>query len=165
MRTKPLTAGKVRGLQQIADAYGIFAMGAMDHRGSMQRMINKAAPEPVTYDLLVEYKRDLTELLAPASTAVLLDPIYGAAQVITSGAVYLGVLSLLALRPSALLGYGYLVLYNLVFVLPLVVLLIAASARPTLRHLAHWNLHHKEWVRLTLGSAVAVMGLLLLVTV
>jgi cytochrome c-type biogenesis protein len=82
-----------------------------------------------------------------------------------SGAVYLGVLSLLALQPSALLGYGYLLLYNLVFVLPLVVLLITASARPTLRHLAHWNLHHKEWVRLSLGGGVAVMGLLLLATV
>src|SRR3990172_4636310 len=45
-------------------------------------------------------------------------------------AVYLGVLSLLALQPTALLGYGYLVLYNLVFVLPLVGILVAASARP-----------------------------------
>jgi cytochrome c biogenesis protein CcdA len=89
----------------------------------------------------------------------------GLCTVPCSGAVYLGVLSLLAIQPSALLGYGYLVLYNIVFVLPLIVLLIAASARPTLRQLAHWNLHHKEWVRLTLGGVVAVMGLLLLATV
>ena len=82
-----------------------------------------------------------------------------------SGAVYLGVLSLLALQPSALLGYSYLVLYNLIFVLPLVVILIAASARPTLNRLAHWNLHHKEWVRLALGGGVVVMGLLILATV
>lgn len=82
-----------------------------------------------------------------------------------SGAVYLGVLSLLALQPSALLGYGYLVLYNLIFVLPLVVILIAASTRPTLNRLAHWNLHHKEWVRLALGAGVVVMGLLILATI
>jgi hypothetical protein len=31
--------------------------------------------------------------------------------------------------------------------------------------LAHWNLHHKEWVRLALGSGVVVMGLLILATV
>jgi hypothetical protein len=31
--------------------------------------------------------------------------------------------------------------------------------------LAHWNLHHKEWVRLVLGSGVVVMGLAILVTV
>ncbi|HEX6270531.1 MAG TPA: cytochrome c biogenesis protein CcdA [Anaerolineales bacterium] len=89
----------------------------------------------------------------------------GLCTVPCSGAVYLGVLSLLALQPSALLGYGYLVLYNLIFVLPLAVILIAASARPTLNRLAHWNLHHKEWVRLMLGAGVVVMGLLILATV
>jgi len=74
----------------------------------------------------------------------------GLCTVPCSGAVYLGVLSLLALQPSALLGYSYLVLYNLIFILPLIVILIAASARPTLNRLAHWNLNHKEWVRLAL---------------
>ena len=89
----------------------------------------------------------------------------GLCTVPCSGAVYLGVLSLLALQPSAWLGYSYLVLYNLIFVLPLVVILVAASARPTLNRLAHWNLHHKEWVRLALGGGVVVMGLLILATV
>lgn len=89
----------------------------------------------------------------------------GLCTVPCSGAVYLGVLSLLALQPTALLGYGYLVLYNTVFVLPLVALLIAASARPTLRRLAHWNLHHKQSMRLILGGGVVAMGLLILATV
>jgi cytochrome c-type biogenesis protein len=75
------------------------------------------------------------------------------------------VLSLLALQPTALLGYGYLFLYNLVFVLPLIVILVLATARPTLRQLAHWNLQHKEGVRLALGGGVVVMGLLILATV
>ena len=89
----------------------------------------------------------------------------GLCTVPCSGAVYLGVLSLLALQPSALLGYTFLVLYNLVFVLPLIVILVAASARPTLNRLAHWNIHHKEWVRLVLGGGVVVMGLIILYTV
>src|SRR3972149_5584472 len=88
----------------------------------------------------------------------------GLCTVPCSGAVYLGVLSLLALQPTTLLGYGYLVLYNLVFVLPLIGILLFASARPTLNRLAHWNLHHKEWVRLALGSGVVVMGMLILAT-
>ncbi|MAT43726.1 MAG: hypothetical protein CL609_15420 [Anaerolineaceae bacterium] len=82
-----------------------------------------------------------------------------------SGAVYLSILSLLALQPTALLGYSYLVLYNIVFVLPLVIILILASSRPTLNQLAHWNLHHKEWVRLALGIGVVIMGLIILATV
>lgn len=89
----------------------------------------------------------------------------GLCTVPCSGAVYLGVLSLLALQPTALQGYAYLVLYNVVFVLPLFVILVAASSRPTLNRLAHWNLHHREWTRLALGSGVVVMGLAILVTV
>jgi cytochrome c biogenesis protein CcdA len=79
--------------------------------------------------------------------------------------VYLAVLTLLSMQSSALVGFTYLVLYNLMFILPLVVLLVAASARPTLNRLAHWNLHHKEWVRLALGVGVTVMGILILATV
>ena len=89
----------------------------------------------------------------------------GLCTVPCSGAVYLAVLSLLSMQSSALVGFAYLVLYNLMFILPLVALLIAASARPTLNKLAHWNLHHKEWVRLALGAGVTVMGLLILATV
>lgn len=89
----------------------------------------------------------------------------GLCTVPCSGAVYLGVLSLLALQPTALLGYSYLVLYNLIFILPLAGILILAASRPTLNRLAHWNLHHKEWVRLVLGGGVVVMGLVILATV
>ena len=89
----------------------------------------------------------------------------GLCTVPCSGAVYLGVLSLLALQPTALQGYAYLVLYNVVFVLPLLVILIAASSRPMVNRLAHWNLHHKEWMRLALGSGVVVMGFSILATV
>lgn len=84
---RQLTLGKLRGLQQISDARGLFAMCAMDHRGSMQRMINKADPDQVGPEALTQYKLDLTEALGPESTAVLLDPIYGAAQAIAGGAL------------------------------------------------------------------------------
>lgn len=68
----------------------------------------------------------------------------GLCTVPCSGAVYLAVLALLAAQPSALIGFAYLLLYNIIFVLPLVVILVLASSRPTLNRLAHWNLHHKE---------------------
>jgi tagatose 1,6-diphosphate aldolase len=82
---KQFSVGKLRGLQQIADQSGIFAMCAMDHRGSMQRMINPSEPGRVSARKLIEYKTDLTEELAPLTTAVLLDPEYGAAQSIARG--------------------------------------------------------------------------------
>jgi len=89
----------------------------------------------------------------------------GLCTVPCSGAVYLGVLSLLALQPTALQGYAYLVLYNVVFVLPLVVILVAASSRPVRNRIALWHLHHKRRVKLALGSGVVVLGLGILATV
>jgi|GEM_PF-6179932 len=38
-----LTIGKMRGLQQLSDERGILAMCAMDHRGSLARMIVPSA--------------------------------------------------------------------------------------------------------------------------
>jgi cytochrome c biogenesis protein CcdA len=81
------------------------------------------------------------------------------------GAVYLGVLSLLALQPAALLGYGYLLFYDLIFVLGFVVILFVACARPTLNRLAGWNLQQKEWVRLALGGRIVAMRQLILAAV
>ena len=89
----------------------------------------------------------------------------GLCTVPCSGAVYLAVLSLLAAQGSALTGFAYLLLYNLMFILPLVAVLVLASSRPTLNRLAHWNIHHREWVRLALGSGVIIMGLLILAIV
>jgi tagatose-1,6-bisphosphate aldolase len=59
---KRFTIGKLLGLQQISDETGIFAMCAMDHRGSMQRMISGAETEKVTYEMLAVYKRWRAEL-------------------------------------------------------------------------------------------------------
>ena len=80
-----LSVGKLRGLQRLAGAGDVFAMSAMDHRASMQRMINPARPDDVDHATLVTYKEDLCEALAPVSSAVLLDPLHGAAQAIAAG--------------------------------------------------------------------------------
>ena len=81
----PLSVGKLRGLQRLAGAGDVFTMCAMDHRGSMQRLIAPERPDDVGYHTLVMYKEDLCEALAPVSSAVLLDPLYGAAQGVAAG--------------------------------------------------------------------------------
>src|SRR4030042_3321337 len=81
-----LSIGKIRGLQQISTPEGIFIMCAMDHRGSLKAMIEKEQlDDEVDYQELVEYKLELCATLAPYSSAVLLDPNYGAAQCISRG--------------------------------------------------------------------------------
>lgn len=88
----------------------------------------------------------------------------GLCTVPCSGAVYLAVLALLAAQPSRWTGYGYLVLYNVIFVLPLLAIIAAATVPALLRRLARWNVHHRGRVRLALGGGVIVMGLAVLAT-
>jgi tagatose 1,6-diphosphate aldolase len=82
---KNSTIGKIRGLQQIASPDGIFTMCAMDHRGSLRSMVNEQSPEKVGYEEMVKRKLELCSSLAEYASAVLLDPIFGAAQCISSG--------------------------------------------------------------------------------
>ena len=80
---KRLSIGKVRGLQQIANSGGIFTICAMDHRGSLCKMIDKENPAKVSYDEVVKRKLELCSSLAELASAVLLDPTFGAAQCIS----------------------------------------------------------------------------------
>jgi tagatose 1,6-diphosphate aldolase len=82
---KRLSIGKIRGLQQLANADGIFTICAMDHRGSLRSMIDGDNPDEVNYEEMVERKLELCSYLAPHASAVLLDPIFGAAQCISHG--------------------------------------------------------------------------------
>jgi tagatose 1,6-diphosphate aldolase len=81
---KILSIGKLRGLQQIASPDGIFTMCAMDHRSSLRRIIEEGTEE-VNYEEMVQRKLELCSSLAPHASAVLLDPIFGAAQCISHG--------------------------------------------------------------------------------
>jgi len=80
---KQLSTGKIRGLQQIANPDGILTICAMDHRESLLQMIGREHPATVTYETVVERKLELCASLAEHASAVLLDPIYGAAQCIS----------------------------------------------------------------------------------
>ncbi len=82
---KQLSIGKIRGLQRLANPDGIFTICAMDHRGSLRRMIADERPGEVGYEEMVERKLELCSNLAKYASAVLLDPIFGAAQCISHG--------------------------------------------------------------------------------
>jgi tagatose 1,6-diphosphate aldolase len=80
-----LSIGKLRGLQQIADDKGFLTICAIDHRGALQRALNEQNPDAVTYEEMVDFKLDLCKAVASLVSAILLDPVYGAAQAIAAG--------------------------------------------------------------------------------
>lgn len=100
---KRLSVGKIRGLQQIANRDGIFTICAMDHRGSLRSMIDKEKPAEVSYQEMVERKLELCSTLAGYASAVLLDPIFGAAQCISSNLLPSNTGLLVSIEAS---GYG-----------------------------------------------------------
>lgn len=80
-----ISIGKLRGLQEVADDNGFLTICAIDHRGALQRAMNEENPEAVTYQDMVDFKLDLCQAVSPYVSAVLLDPVYGAAQAIAAG--------------------------------------------------------------------------------
>ena len=80
---KPLTIGKLRGLQQISSSRGTFTALALDHRQNLRR----ANPVFVSDEQLSRFKLDVTSALASSATAVLLDPEVSAAQAVAADAI------------------------------------------------------------------------------
>lgn len=89
----------------------------------------------------------------------------GLCTVPCSGNVYLAVLALLSSRSDLAEAFGYLVVYNLAFVVPLVALLAAAATPQAMRSLARWQLHNRASLKLALGLTTAFVSLAALVVV
>ena len=80
---KPISIGKLRGLQQISSKRGTFTCLALDHRQNLR----KANPAFVDDAELSRFKLDVTKALAHRATAVLLDPEVSAAQAVASRSI------------------------------------------------------------------------------
>ncbi|EIM29927.1 tagatose 1,6-diphosphate aldolase [Microvirga lotononidis] len=79
--TYSLSAGKFRSLRRLADANGRFKMMAADQRPPIIKAIDqKLGAGSASYDRVGSVKRALVKSLAPASSAVLIDPDYGYSQ-------------------------------------------------------------------------------------
>src|SRR3989304_1703152 len=81
-----IMGGKLVNLQRLTDANGRFKMLAIDQRDSLRNAIGKSTarkPSDVTYADLASVKAVITEVLAPLSTATLVDPVYGLGRAVT----------------------------------------------------------------------------------
>ena len=84
---EPITIGKFRGLQQCSTARGAIAILALDHRNNLRNALNPADPAAVTNQEMIAFKQQVTSVLAPVSSAMLLDPEVGGLQCIATGAL------------------------------------------------------------------------------
>jgi len=77
-----------------------------------------------------------------------------------TGGIYLGILSMMSINKS--FAISYLVLYNLIFVLPLVVLtfLIYRGMSPAV--LQRWTLSERKWMKIGSGVVLVLLGIWIL---
>lgn len=91
----------------------------------------------------------------------LLGALVGLCEFPCTGGPYLMVLGLLHDRGTYLSGLGYLVFYNLVFVLPLVIILLLASRPALLEKVRTWQREEAGNMRLWGGLAMIALGILI----
>lgn len=89
----------------------------------------------------------------------------GLCTVPCSGGIYLAVLGLLTLQSTLAQGIFYLLLYNLMLIMPLVAVLLASSNRVVVDKMVAWQSRNKERVKLLMGSFMVAMGFVILLTI
>ncbi len=75
-----------------------------------------------------------------------------------TGGIYVGILGLLAARTTFWPGLGYLLLYNVMFVLPLVALLLVLGNRRVVGQYIRWMGAHRRGLRLVQGLVMIALA-------
>ena len=97
---------------------------------------------------------------ASTPTAFLLGALVGLCEFPCTGGPYLMVLGLLHDQATYYGGVAYLVLYNVIFVSPLVLVLLLASDGSLLGKVQHWQQQRRRAMRLGGGAAMVALGML-----
>ncbi|MDP3957888.1 MAG: cytochrome c biogenesis protein CcdA, partial [bacterium] len=107
--------------------------------------------------------RKMAELMHKASlpTAFLLGALVGLCEFPCTGGPYLMVLGLLHDQGTYLAGVSYLLFYNLIFILPLAIILMIASDGALLEKVQTWKRAETGHMRLYGGIAMILLGILI----
>lgn len=84
---KTISFGKYRGLTQVSTPQLTMSILALDHRNNLRKAFNPKNPNLVSDDDIAAFKSEVVNYVAPAASAVLLDPQIGAFQSIANGSL------------------------------------------------------------------------------
>lgn len=127
-------------------------------------IVNEFFPQfPVKLQLPAAAHRTMARLMQQVSipAAFGLGLLVGACQFPCMGGPYLMVIGLLHDKMTYLAGFGYLWLYNLILVLPLVVVLWISSDKAVVEKAQQWKKEKTKGVRLWAGIVMIILGFLI----
>jgi len=122
-------------------------------------------------------KREIFTLAIPASqkgaieryikkasvpSAIALGALVSMVELPCTGGIYLAILGLLGNRMTLAEGIPYLLLYNLIFVLPLILILIIMYWGGTPERMKAFQTGSRRWVRLVMGMVMVALGAVML---
>ncbi|MDH4323439.1 MAG: hypothetical protein OEW90_04795, partial [Betaproteobacteria bacterium] len=117
--------------------------------------VKLAIPQAAHHKMAVLMER------ASIPTALALGGLVGVCEFPCTGGPYLMAVGLLHDQATYYAGVGYLLLYNVIFVLPLVLILLVASNASLLGKVQQWQQDRRRAMRLGGGGAMVALGLLI----
>lgn len=127
-------------------------------------LINELFPSfPIKLRIPQAAHHKMAELMNKASllTAFFLGALVGLCEFPCTGGPYLMVLGLLHDQGTYLTGVGYLLLYNLIFILPLVIILLVASDNALIEKVSLWKKAETKHMRIWGGIAMIALGIII----
>jgi cytochrome c biogenesis protein CcdA len=127
-------------------------------------LINEFLPSfPIKLRIPQSAHHKMAEMMNKASlpTAFLLGALVGLCEFPCTGGPYLMVLGLLHDQGTYIAGVGYLLLYNIIFILPLVIILLIAGDNALLEKVKSWKKAETKHMRVWGGIAMIVLGLVI----
>jgi cytochrome c biogenesis protein CcdA len=100
---------------------------------------------------------------ATLPTVIIAAFLVGLCSVPCSGGIYAAITALLASQTTFFTGFLYLLLYNLMFVSPLIIILVLAANPYTLVKLGEWQQKHKRVQKLIMGLFMVILGAAILI--
>ncbi|MBI2148581.1 hypothetical protein HYU23_02785 [Candidatus Woesearchaeota archaeon] len=98
-------------------------------------------------------------------TAFLLGCFVAIVELPCTGAVYLAVLALMSLSGVTISNISFLTIYNIIFVLPLIVILLFVYKGISTEKFEAWRQKHKGLMRLLIGLVLIALGLWMIYTI
>jgi cytochrome c biogenesis protein CcdA len=98
---------------------------------------------------------------ASLPAAFVLGILVGIFELPCTGGIYLAILGLVSTTYTLTEGLPYLILYNLIFVLPLIVILLLVAFGVDPERADAWRIQHRRVLRLIVGVAMIVLGVVI----